>query len=90
MIKSSFSRSLSHQLKYIIYTLSFIGRFSESAPAVNGAYSKVLDPKISKCDVTYWLNKITSDEDNGYDEINRKWKWGAMNTASKLMIYISF
>lgn len=48
----------------------------------SGTYAKVLQPPVSKCDITYWLNKLSHDNTTTeYD--NRPRKWSAINTAGK-------
>ena len=57
-------------------------RFRDTAPA-NGAYSQALYPPHSKCDVTYWLNKLSSDRNNVMGRSETNMKWSVINTAGK-------
>lgn len=61
-------------------------RFSDRKGAV-GPYAEILDPPVSICDVTYWLNYLS--------ENNERFKHGtryiAINTAGEfvVLIYVS-
>ena len=66
--------------------------FSKTRPAVGGVYANVLDPPVSVCDVTFWLNHLGEDDarynNNQQSEINAsdgnsngKKKYAAINTA---------
>mmetsp|Transcript_35688 Transcript_35688/g.52341 ORF Transcript_35688/g.52341 Transcript_35688/m.52341 type:complete len:349 (-) Transcript_35688:144-1190(-) len=52
--------------------------FADQRPAV-GAYAQILDPPVSVCDVTYWLNYLSSSSEAHGSTDN--WKWAAINCA---------
>ncbi|KAL7489730.1 hypothetical protein ACHAW6_015456 [Cyclotella cf. meneghiniana] len=52
--------------------------FRDRKPAV-GAYAQVLEPPLSVCDVTYWLNYL-SENNQSYKQISCT-KYAAINTA---------
>lgn len=55
-------------------------RFNDRNHAV-GVYGDVLDPPVSVCDVTYWLNYLTENHDRFRQS---ETKYAAINTAGKL------
>jgi hypothetical protein len=57
----------------------FCFRFSDRKPAV-GAYAQILDPPVSVCDVTYWLNCLSETS-----ERFRNKKFAVINTAGELL-----
>ena len=48
-----------------------------------GAYAEVLDPPFSICDVTYWLNYLSENNDK-FSRSEKK--YAAINTAGKFNI----
>eukprot|EP00956_Cyclotella_meneghiniana_P003260 scaffold3951_cov69-Cyclotella_meneghiniana.AAC.23 len=55
--------------------------FNDRKQAV-GAYADILDPPVSKTDVTFWLNDL-SEKNERFRE-NGKKKYAAINTAGKM------
>ena len=55
-------------------------RFRDRKPAV-GAYAQVLEPPRSVCDVTYWLNYLSENNDC-YKQTSCT-KYAAINTAGE-------
>jgi len=62
----------------------FLQRFTDQRPAV-GAYAQVLQPPVSICDITYWLNYLAQQK-----QVQGGKKIGAINTAGSFIFSETF
>jgi hypothetical protein len=76
---SGFSRAISG-LTVADTCCNILHRFNDRKPAV-GVYAEILEPPVSICDVTYWLNYLLEkDEKFKHSQL----KYSAINTAGEL------